>query len=196
MTKGILTTCAVLLTVPAFADIAQPKVTKYTSLWRESRMTIPPPPPEPPEVENKLENFALLSVSPLGDDYMVTMRDVKDPKGGKVRIIPGSTNEGGFKVLAVEQDPNDYLKTRVKVSVGGQEGFVTYDEKELVIKQPAAKKQPAKKAPAKPTAKKPAPNTQNQGQGARPPIPGMKTNQNTGTQRAPRVRRVPTPPTR
>ena len=194
----------VALAPVSLAQIAQPNVSKYTSLWRESRMTVPPDPPAAPEEENILENYALLSVSPLGGEYMVTMRDTKDPKRGKVRIIPGSTSSHGFKVVAVEQDPNNYLNTKVKVSVKGKEGYITYNEKELTLKTPSNPKKQVKK----PGGQQPARNTPPRPGGGQPVNRdlqkalqgGGRSNASSGgqatpaTRNKPRVRRVPTPP--
>ena len=141
---------------------------------------------------------------------MVTMRDTKDPKGGKVRLLPGRQNSSGFQLITVEQDSANYKKTRVKLSYQGKEGYVGYDEKYLALNKGAAAKKPqAKKPIAQPTrGRKPAPQPAKQqannadlnrifgNQGANSGRANNPAANPTSGARKPRVRRVPTPPSR
>jgi len=94
------------------------------------------------------------------------------------------------------QNGTKYMETKVQIQTGGgQKGWVEYDKKFMVLKK-AAPRAPKGKPGAKPGAK-PRP-----GQPAvkRPPMPQPRTNSRGATPkksgRPPRVRRVPTPPTR
>lgn len=197
------------------ADVPkQPSLSRYKDLWEQSRFTVPPPPPVVEAGPGALEDFTLLSVTPLGDDYMVTLKNTKDSKAGRVRIFPGE--EGSeFKILEVKQFA-DYMETKVKLSYKGEEGEVGYEQKHLALKK-AAVQAPANRAaqnnrntrtttagrPAAPATNRPTVNRAQQNNADvnrvlnNPTTANQQQNTNTTTNaRRPRVRRVPTPPSR
>jgi hypothetical protein len=213
--KTILLPLALCLSaqcVTLLGDVPKPQpLSRYTSLWTKSRVCSKPEVIGVDSGPPVFEDYDLLSVTPMGEEYMVSIRNKKEKTGGRVRILPGQTNSEGFKVLGVEQT-SDYMETKVKLSHKGKTGIVKYDEKFLKTKKPSVAAKPKPKA--KPRI------------GGRPPVPGRKpttssnnnlppglkaagiTNANAGrtsnpnaagakaSTRKPRVRRVPTPPTR
>lgn len=238
ITRATLLLLAASLSV-ALAEVPRPQpVSRYSELWNNSRITSKPE-PEEVVVENKLDDYVLLSVTPLGDDYMVSIRNKKDTTKGRVRIYPGETNKEGFTVKNVEQS-NDYMATKVTLVHDGKVGVVEYDAKYLALKKPpAASPAQAKKGnnrnqkannnrnarnakPSAPNASRnnpPNPASRNDTAKQNMP-PGLEAalqgnnnsgnasgnnsnnnnatnNQSTNTRtRKPRVRRVPTPPSR
>ena len=179
---------AVLLGLLGSLGAATPKkkpVGSYSTLWSKSPFTVPPLVEVDDEGPGVLEDYVLTGVSKLPDGYFVTLMD-KKKRENRVAIIPGEVNSLGFKVVSVVQDPIKYMETKVKISVGGETGTIGYDEKFLPLKKIAvAAKKPAPKKPgARPTR-------------GRPPVPGVKTQRPpTSGANKPRVRRVPTPPSR
>ena len=205
-----LALCLSAQCVTLLGDVPKPQpLSRYTTLWTKSRVCSKPEVIGVDSGPPVFEDYVLLSVTPMGEEYMVSIRNKKEKTGGRVRILPGQTNSEGFKVLGVEQT-SDYMETKVKLSHKGNTGIVKYDEKFLKTKKPPV----AAKAKAKPRTP------------VRPPVPGRKpttssnnnlppglkaagiTNANAGrtsnpnaagakaSTRKPRVRRVPTPPTR
>jgi hypothetical protein len=160
---------------------------RYVSLWTNSPFTVKPDPVVPEEAPNALEDYVLTGVSKLPEGYFVVLMN-KKKREERIRIAPNDQNEAGFKVVKVTQDPYDYMKTEVEISVGGgKTGLVTYEEKYLALKTPAPQRQPTNK----PNSSSGRPT---------PTIPGMKPGTTptrpTSTGSSPRVRRVPTPPSR
>ena len=151
---------------------------RYVSLWTNSPFTVKPEIEAPEELPNALEDYVLTGVSKLPDGYFVVLMN-KKKRDERIRIAPNDHNAAGFKVVNVKQDPYDYMKTEVEISVGGgRTGVVTYEEKFLAVKTAAPQKKPT---PARPT----------------PTAPRPPTSVNPSVKKpAPRVRRVPTPPTR
>ena len=104
-------------------------------LWESSPFTTPP---EAESLKNELEDWSLAGVStnPQGG-YTVTIVHKKD-RGDRRRIHStgkySETDVEGFNILEVSQSGLNYKLTRVKLSVDGQEGWVSYDEKLLAIK--------------------------------------------------------------
>lgn len=208
-----------LLATVAVADVPRPQpVSRYTELWTKSRITSKPDPVTVEET-NILDDYVLLSVTPLGDDYMVSIKNTKNATEGRIRIYPGESNEAGFSVKSVEQS-SDYLATKVTLVHDGKVGVVEYDEKFLALKKPPAaaprqapaKNQKGNNRTAKPSTANtnankppnPAANKANSNQNLPPGIQSAlqgntqaTTGQSTNsTKRKPRVRRVPTPPSR
>jgi|GEM_PF-1409948 len=197
--------------VTLLGDVPKPQpLSRYSTLWTNSRVCSKPEKVGGEVGPPVFEDYVLLSVTPMGEEYMVSIRNKKEKTGGRVRILPGQTNSEGFKVLGVEQT-SDYMETKVKLSHKGKTGIVQYDEKFLGVKQPsvATKGKPKAGSPVRPPVPGRKPTTNNNNL-----PPGLKaagiTNANvnasrsgtpnaTGakaTTRKPRVRRVPTPPTR
>ncbi|MFT4175768.1 MAG: hypothetical protein QM627_03855 [Luteolibacter sp.] len=158
-------------------------LTRYTGLWTNSPFTSKPPPDQAPGVVNPLNDYALLGVSPIGGGYRVTLINRKQPDD---RITVDSDNpRGEFKILSINRKPGEPLGTTVRMSHGRNTGFVSFDEKLLVLKAPPA---PAQN-PNQNNGQQNNPSQQNQ-DGAVQPTPNAQNQnrQNTGNQeRRPRV---------
>ena len=151
-------------------------------LWTQSPFTVKPPPPEGEEVveENPFEDWALGGVSSVGERRLITLFHRKE--AGQQLIVDSGDPTSEFKVLEVTQDPDDYKKTIVKISKGGQTGSVTYDDKLLAGRQAAnAKAQAQAAAQAKIAAAKAAATGAGKPPPAiRPPVPGRRRRGLTG----------------
>lgn len=147
-----------------------PPVTKYRSLWTDSPFTAKPPPPGPTEVDNRIDDYALLGVSPIPSGYRVTIVEKKNPE--ERIVIESDRPKEGFKILAVVRKAGDPLGTTVRLATGAMTGTVAFEDKLLEIKAP-----PPQQAAQKP----PVPGQ------AKPPVPGQPP------QRQPRPRVVPPP---
>lgn len=161
-----------VLTGWAAAEVPKtPPVTKYRSLWTDSPFTAKPPPPGPTEVDNRIDDYALLGVSPIPSGYRVTIVEKKNPE--ERIVIESDRPKEGFKILAVVRKAGDPLGTTVRLATGAMTGTVAFEDKLLEIKAPPPQ-QAAQKPPVLP------------GQ-AKPPVPGQPP------QRQPRPRVVPPP---
>ena len=112
-------------------------ISRYTSLWTNSPFTSKPPPPEAGPLNNPLDDYALIGVSPISgnDSYRVTLINKKKPDE---RItVESNKTATGFKILGVTRKPGNPLGTVVRMSSGSMTGTVGFDEKLLII--PAAK---------------------------------------------------------
>lgn len=169
----------VSLVLPAAADPPRkPSVAQFSKLINESPFTIKPPPAERTPVGTPLErDWMLGSIRPGKNGYSVTLINRKDRKN-RVRFIPGFS-AGEFKLLEVRQDPNDGLKSRVRVQKGNLTAWLTYDEKLIKVRSSAA-------AAAKKPAAGARPGGRRASQQAAPPVPGRP-----GTGRTSRQRTVP-----
>ena len=157
-------------------------VGRYAKLWTVSPLTERPPPLPKGEEVSELDDYTLAGVSPLEGGYSVILIN-KKKREDRVHLIPGMKNSKGFQVISVRQDPFSKSNTSVEIqTAAGKKGRVTYEDKFLALKAPAAV--------AKPPAGKAKPKT------PITPPPAAKTPTTPGGPRAPRVRRVPTPPTK
>lgn len=224
--------CALLgLSVPLLADVPKPKpVARYKELWTNSRITKKPDPVTEEEI-NELDDYTLLSVTPLGDQgHMVVIKDKKDAAASRVRILPGQQNKDGFKVEKVEQSPSGFMDTKVTLSLKGKTGVVGYEEKFLTLSRAQAPAQANANRNNRNANQRNTPNPANRNnangnnnnannRGLPPAVEsalnrnrqnnqqnngrtqpnannnGNSSNNGNSTQRRPRVRRVPTPPT-
>lgn len=153
-------------------------ISRYTSLWTNSPFTSKPPPPEAGPLNNPLDDYALIGVSPISDKdgYRVTLINKKKPEE---RItVDSNKTASGFKILGVTRKSGDPLGTVVRMSSGSMTGTVSFDQKLLTI---AAAKPPQ--------AVPPAP-----GQPVQPAQPGQPA-PNGQPPRQPRPRVVPPPTT-
>jgi len=171
------------LSLASWAAADTPKkapITKYTGLWTKSPFTDPPPPLEPTETVNPLDDLALLGVAPIRSGYRVTMVNKKKPEE---RIIVTSDDEkSDFKILEVIRKPYDPYGTVVRLQAGKITGSVSVDEKLLVLSAPKTSPKP----PGQPGANMQPPQPVLQPQ----PVP---VNQNPASSR-PRPRVVPPSP--
>jgi hypothetical protein len=191
MKARLIQTTVMLVALGAASLFAGPPkkqpIGRYVSLWTNSPFTVKPDEEPPEEVPNALEDYVLTGVSKLPEGYFVVLMN-KKKREERVRIAPNDPNDAGFEVVKVTQDPYDYMKTEVEIAVGGgKTGLVTYEEKYLALKTPAPQK-------------KPTPNQTSSTRRPTPTIPGMKPGttptRTSSTGSSPRVRRVPTPPSR
>lgn len=171
--------CAVLCFALAGALAADvPKkvpFTKYSGLWTNSPFTSKPPPADPGQVENPLDDYALIGVSSLGDKkYRVTIINKKKPDEPRI-YVETDREAKGFKILGITRKPGDPTGTVVQMSSGSMRGSVSYDQKLLTL------------AAVVPKAPQPQPGQQIQP--GQPLVPG----QPGGPQRQPRPRVVPPP---
>ena len=116
-------------------------LTKYSRLWTDSPFTSKPPPPEPGEEVNPLEDYALCGVSPISSGYRVTLLDKKNPE--KRITVDSDKPREGFKIISVTRKEGDPLATTVRMSSGSVTGTVSFDEKHLTPTAPQAPKAPA-----------------------------------------------------
>ena len=145
----------------------------YSTLWNNSPFTSKPPPVDPTEVKNPLEDYALIGVSPVGaNKYRVTLINKKQPDD-RIMVFSDGRNSD-FKILGVNRKAGDPLGTTVSLQSGSVTGTVSYDEKLLTLTPPAAA------APPQPQA-------------GQPPVPGQPPQPDQGQVRQPRPRVVPPP---
>lgn len=167
--------CTALLTAWAAADVPQkPPLSRYSKLWSDSPFTSKPPPPEAGPINNPLDDYSLIGISPIGaNNYRVTLINKKQPDE---RITVDSDGKTDFKILGVTRKQGDPLGTTVKMSYKAMVGTVSFDEKLLTLTPPpaAAPKAPAVQAPGQ------------------VPTPGQIPGQ-IQAQRQPRPRVVPPP---
>ena len=177
--KTVSRTCLISLALIGWVAADLPRkapLTKYSRLWTDSPFTSKPPPPEPGEEVNPLEDYALCGVSPIPSGYRVTLLNKKNPEE---RIVVDSDRpKEGFSILSVSRKPGDPLGTVVRMSSGSVTGTVAFDEAHMAPVAP----------PAPQAAPKPPPGVQLPGQPGQPqPQPGQMP------QRQPRPRVVPPP---
>lgn len=157
------------LTGLAAADLPKKApLSRYTSLWTNSPFTAKPPPPNPGEVANPLDDYALIGVSPINNNngYRVTLINKKKPDE---RItVDSDKTVSGFKILDVTRKPGNPLGTVVRMSSGSTTGTVSFDEKLLTV---AAAKAPPQAAPPQVPGQPPQPVPPGQAQPQRQPRP-------------------------
>lgn len=175
-------TTLLLLSTATLASAETPRkgnLTKYTQLWQNSPFTSKPPPGEIGPVVNPFEGYTLLGVSPIDGGYRVTIINTKDTNE-RVFIETNGNRNAGFEIVKISRKPGDFMGTTVLLKKDGQQGSVSYDEKNLTI------------AAAKPAAPQP---------GQQPNLPpGLQPQQQPNNQgNQPNVRRprprVVAPPT-
>ncbi|MFT3991289.1 MAG: hypothetical protein QM680_07750 [Luteolibacter sp.] len=110
-------------------------LTRYTGLWTNSPFTSKPPPDQAGAAVNPLNDYALLGVSPINGGYRVTLMNRK--KTDDRITIDSNSGHSDFKILSVNRKPGNPLGTTVRMSQGRNTGFVSFDEKLLVLKAPA-----------------------------------------------------------
>lgn len=190
---GLLFVAAAMPAYGAAPNRATITPTKYQKLWTQSPFTVKPPPPNVEAGPGPLEDYTLASVSPSQEGWFVVLLN-KKKREDRVRIVPGTENEEGFKVVEVKQDPASYKETKVKLAYRGDTGWLGYEDKYLALKRAAGG--PAKAVPPRPgTPARPAVPTPAAARTPTPP-PSPTNQASPATTRQPRVRRVPTPPTR
>lgn len=156
-------------------------LTKYRQLWEASLVTVKPviEAPAPEDETTPLDDYTLGGYTRTTQGYFVSLINTKDPKD-RLTIAPGVPGSQAYEVLEVKTDPSNFTSAQVLIKVGNQQKWLSYDEKHLVLRQPAQAKPAAE--PANPTQVK-------------PPIPTSASNNTSNSQtRQPRVRRVPVPP--
>lgn len=139
---------ALFCAMTVLAEGAAPKQLqhgRYAKLWTNSPFTSKPVVTGPGPVADPFEGYSLGGISKLADGYFAILFNSKNPTE-KVVIRPGAKSD--FSIVKVDWAPN-WKETVVTLRNGGKEGTVTFDEKQLTIKAPAANKPPAKPA-AKP----------------------------------------------
>lgn len=169
-----------LLILPALTAVLQAGVPQkqplenYARLWTDSPFTAKPPVAGAGPIANPLGDYALLGVSPIGDNkYRVTLINKKNPEQ-RITVESGKPSADKFSIIKVNREPGQPLKTTVEMSSGTAHGTVSFDEKLLTIA-------------ATPQA---APNGQPPGQ-APPQIQGQPGAPGQVIQKQPRPRVVP-----
>lgn len=174
-----LFTAILLLATAAGALADLPKkgpLPRYSGLWTNSPFTSKPPVVGPTAEVNPLEDYALGGVSPIPGGYRITLFNKKNPD--ERIVLPDRTD---FKIMSVAYATGNPLGTTVRLSTGGREGTVAFDEKLLTLKAaPAA--QPVNNNPNNLPINMPGAN----------PNPGVPTNPNDAV-RQPRPRVVTQP---
>jgi hypothetical protein len=108
----------------------------YSSLYTDSPFTTKPPPTAAGPMNNPLEDYALIGVSPIGkvdnaDAYRVTLLNKKQPDE-RITVSSGDA-KSDFKILEVIRKSGDPLGTTVRMSTGSMTGTVSFDEKLLTL---------------------------------------------------------------
>jgi hypothetical protein len=108
----------------------------YSSLYTDSPFTTKPPPVTAGPLNNPLEDYALIGVSPIGrvddaDGYRVTLLNKKKPDE-RITVNSGDA-KSDFKILEVIRKSGDPLGTTVRMSTGSMMGTVSFDEKLLTL---------------------------------------------------------------
>lgn len=169
-----------LLILPALTAVLQAGVPQkqplgnYSRLWTDSPFTAKPPVVGAGPIANTLGDYALLGVSPIGDNkYRVTLINKKNPEQ-RITVESGKPSADKFSIIKVNREPGQPLKTTVEMSSGTAHGIVSFDEKLLTIAAPPQS----------------APNGQVPGQ-AQPQIQGQPGAPGQVIQKQPRPRVVP-----
>ena len=142
----------------------KPMASQFSKLITSSPFTIQPS-SDGSFVSSSLErDWMLGSIRPSGDGWSVTLINKKNRKQ-RIRLLPGFDADG-FKLLDVSQDLQNSENSRVQVSKGGEEAWITYDEKLIKVRpSTTAKTSSSKRAipskrgvtpiPPKPSASRP-----------------------------------------
>ena len=175
-----------VLTGWAAAEIPREQpVTKYRKLWTDSPFTSKPPPAGPTEESNRIDDYALLGVSPIPSGYRVTIVEKKNPE--ERIVIESDQPKDGFKILAVVRKAGDPLGTTVRLATGAVTGTVAFEDKLLEIKAPppqqaAQKPQVIPGMPAKPNVPGQTPQRQPRPRVVPPPVPNQAQQQGQAQQ--------------
>ncbi len=131
-----------LLILPALTAVLHAGVPQkqplgnYAKLWTDSPFTAKPPVAGAGPVANPLEDYALLGVSPIGNNgYRVTLINKKKPDQ-RITVESGRTSADGLSIIKVNREAGQPLKTTVEMSSGAMQGTVSFDEKLLTIAAP------------------------------------------------------------
>lgn len=132
-----------LLILPALTAVLHAEVPQkrplgnYANLWTNSPFTAKPPVAAAGPIANPLEDYALLGVSPIGNNgYRVTLINKKQADQ-RITVETGRTSADGFSIIKVNREAGQPLKTTVEMSSGSMQGTVSFDEKLLTIAAPA-----------------------------------------------------------
>lgn len=140
------------LTAALHAEVPQKRpLATYANLWTNSPFTAKPPVAGVAQAANPLEDYALLGVSPIGNNgYRVTLINKKKPDE-RITVESGKQSAEGFSIIKVNRQAGQPLKTTVEMASGAMRGTITFDEKLLTIAAPP-KGNPATQAPAPATS--------------------------------------------
>jgi len=132
-----------LLILPALTAVLHASVPQkqplgnYANLWTNSPFTAKPPVVGAGPVANPLENYALLGVSPIGNNsYRVTLINKKQADQ-RITVETDKPSAEGLSIIKVNREAGQPLKTTVEMSSGAMQGIVSFDEKLLTIAPPA-----------------------------------------------------------
>ena len=132
-----------LLILPALTAVLHAGVPQkqplgnYAKLWTNSPFTAKPPVAGAAPVANPLEDYALLGVSPIGNNgYRVTLINKKQADQ-RITVETGETSADGLSIIKVNRTAGQPLKTTVEMASGSMQGTVSFDEKLLTIAAPA-----------------------------------------------------------
>ena len=132
-----------LLILPALTAVLHASVPQkqplgnYANLWTNSPFTAKPPVVGAGPVANPLENYALLGVSPIGNNsYRVTLINKKQADQ-RITVETDKPSAEGLSIIKVNREAGQPLKTTVEMSSGAMQGIVSFDEKLLTIAAPA-----------------------------------------------------------
>jgi hypothetical protein len=183
--KCILTLVALTMLGEA-ALPKNPSVDEYLPLLRRSAFVIKKPviPTQQPIINSSL---TLRGVSMFDDGWFVTVVDRKDTKK-RIFLREGApANLNGIRLVKVNKDNDDYMKTTVVVMTGGRQmtiGYNSTDIKNGIAKATKAVNRPPSRTNTV-TRKLPSSTS------TKPPLP---TSSSSSSARRPRVRRTITPP--
>ncbi|MDP0490460.1 MAG: hypothetical protein Q7Q71_05375 [Verrucomicrobiota bacterium JB023] len=181
------------------ADAPQKEsLNKYRQLWTDSIVTDKPVAEsvEAAPVVTPLDDYTLGGWTKTQQGYIVSLMNTKDRNqriiiSPQQVIAPKELEHANFQVLDVRSNPMNFRSGEVLVQVGSQKKWIGYDEKFLVLQKPAAQPRQQQNRNTTRQTNNPTPTT------IRTNTNRNNTNRNNNnTQRQPRVRRVPTPPTR
>lgn len=147
---------------------------RYVEMVRNSAFTDPPDPPPKGEVVNDLEDWTLAGVSPFADGVRVRLINKKD-RDQRVTIPSAESTELGFVIRKVEQDRN-FLKTKVLLGKGSQEGWVEFDPQFMTLRRAAAPPRANNNQGQGGNRNQRNANNNNQPRRVSPPTPGSRSN--------------------
>ena len=123
----------------------KPMASQFSRLVSNSPFTIQPSSSGSFQSSPLERDWMLGSIRPSGDGWSVTLINKKNRKQ-RIRLLPGFDADG-FKLLDVSQDLKNSENSRVQISKGGKEAWITYDEKLIKVRpSTTAKAAPSKRA--------------------------------------------------
>ncbi len=115
----------------------------YESLWTKSPITNPPTPVISNPSPSRLDDFALIGVTSLGDNqYRVTLIDKKAPEAERIYVSSDTPNPA-YAIVKVNRTPGDAMSTTVTLRSGNDVRTIGFDPKFLTVAKPATPATPS-----------------------------------------------------